>query len=371
MKYYLIAGERSGDLHASNLMKEILILDSNADFRFFGGDMMQAVGGKLTTHYREMAFMGFLEVFLNLDKVWANIKKCKSDIAEYQPDMLILVDYSGFNLKIAKHTKKKFPHIKTHYFILPKIWAWYQSRAKNIHTFIDKMYAILPFEKPFFEKYNCNVEYVGNPCVDTIAQHSKNVSFLKDNNLQDKPIIAILPGSRKNEVEYMLHFMVSILPGFKDYQFVIAAIDSLDIKYYEAFRREGIVSVVYEQTYDLLLHSKVAIVTSGTATLETALLKVPQVVCYATSGITYMIIRALIKVKYISLVNLIAEKEVVKELIQDNFTPTNVMNEIRKILENKEYRNQILNDYESIISTLGEVPASKNAALSIVNSFQK
>lgn len=371
MKYYIIAGERSGDMHASNLMKELKKIDSNADFRFFGGDMMQAVGGKLTTHYREMAFMGFLEVLLNIDKVWKNLHTCKQDIADYNPDMLILVDYSGFNLRIAKYIKKEFPKIKIHYYILPKIWAWYHSRAKKLHTYIDKMYAILPFEKAFFEKYNCNVTYVGNPCVDAVAQHQKNTNFLAQNQLSEKPIIAVLPGSRKNEVEYMLHFMVSVLPGFQNYQFVVAAVDNLDRKYYEAFRRPGIVSIIYEQTYDVLLHAKVAIVTSGTATLETALLRVPQVVCYATSNSTYLIIRWMIKVRYISLVNLIADKEVVKELIQDNFSPTNVMAELRNILENDAHRNAIVADYDKIIALLGNVNAGQNTANYMLDSWKE
>ncbi len=371
MKYYIIAGERSGDLHASNLMKELVSIDLKADFRFFGGDMMQAVGGKLTTHYREMAFMGFLEVLLNIDKVWANLYHCKRDIADYQPDILILVDYSGFNLKIAKYIKKEYPNIKIYYYILPKIWAWYQSRAKKLPRYIDKMFAILPFEKSFFEKYKCDVTYVGNPCVDAVSKHIKNDNFLQNNNLSDKPIIAVLPGSRKSEVEYMLHFMVSVLPGFQDYQFVVAAVNNLESKYYEAFKRPGIVSIVYEQTYDLLLHSKVAIVTSGTATLETALLRVPQLVCYATSNTTYLIIRFLIKVKYISLVNLIADKEIVKELIQDNFSPTNVMAELRQILENDSYKNKILSGYDLIFEKLGNTNAGANTAKYILEDWNR
>lgn len=368
MKYYIIAGERSGDLHASHLMKEILKIDNQAQFRFFGGDKMKHVGGELVTHYKEMAYMGFLEVILNLDKVWENIRRCKQDIADYQPDKLILVDYSGFNLRIAKYVSQNLPSVEIHYYILPKIWAWYQSRAKQLHKYIHKMYAILPFEKPFFEKYGCKVEFVGNPCVDAVVAHQKNTNFLKDNNLSNKPIIAILPGSRKSEIEYMLHFMVSILPGFREYQFVVAGVDNLDKTYYEAFNREGIVTVIYEQTYDLILHSKVAIVTSGTATLETALLKTPQVVCYATSALSFWIIRLMIKVKYISLVNLIADKKVVKELIQDDFNPTNVMNEIREILENENYRNSILVGYQEVIEILGNTFASENTAKLITNS---
>lgn len=370
MKYYIIAGERSGDLHASNLMKEICKLDSNASFRFFGGDFMQQVGGELVTHYRQMAFMGFLEVFLNLDKVWANIKRCKSDISQYQPDALILVDYSGFNLRIAKFIKKNHPQIPINFYISPKIWAWNQSRANKIKKIIDHMYVILPFEKDFYKKFDYEVDYVGNPCLDAIKQFAPNPNFLIDNKLSPKPIIAVLPGSRKNEIENMLHFMVSILPGFREYQFVVAGVNNLDSKYYEAFHRDGVVTIVYEQTYDVLSHAKAALVTSGTATLETALFKVPQVVCYSTSTITYLIIRALIKVKFISLVNLIAQKQVVKELIQDDFSPSNAMDEMKKILENQQYRSEILAGYDEIISILGNENASENTAKLIYNSLK-
>lgn len=369
MKYYIIAGERSGDLHASNLMKEILKCDTNASFRFFGGDFMQQVGGEIVTHYREMAYMGFLEIFLNLKKVIKNLNRCKLDVSQFQPDALILVDYSGFNLKIAKFIKKYHPNIPIHYYISPKIWAWNQSRAVKIKKIIDHMYVIMPFEKDFYKKFNFEVNYVGNPCLETVNNFKPNPNFYIDNNLSSKPIIAVLPGSRKSEVEYMLHFMVSILPSFRDYQFVIAGVNNLESSYYEFFYREGIVHIVYEQTYDLLVHAKVALVSSGTATLETALFKVPQVVCFATSTITYLIIRCLIKVKYISLVNLIAQKEVVKELIQGDFLPQNVMAEINKLLKNTDYRNQILNDYSLLIDILGSSKASENTAKLICKSF--
>lgn len=371
MKYYLIAGERSGDLHASHLMSEILKLDSDAQFRYFGGDYMQNVGGTLVTHYREMAYMGFLEVLINIDKVWKNINRCQKDILDYNPDTIILVDYSGFNLRIAKFLRKKASHIKIQYYISPKIWAWNTGRANKIKKLVDKMYCILPFEKDFYKQFNFEVEYVGNPSLDEVKSFIPSSDFRAKNNLSEKPIIAILPGSRKAEVDYMLHYMVSILPGFRDYQFVIAAVNTLDKKYYNNFQREGIVNIVYDQTYDLLSHSHAAVVTSGTATLETALFEVPQLVCYATSNFTYFIIRALIKVKYISLPNLIANKEVVKELIQDQFSPPNILEQLQKIVRESEERKQIIEEYKKIKSVLGEEKAAQNCAKYVVEYIKK
>jgi len=362
MKYYIIAGERSGDLHASNVMRELKKLDSNANFRFFGGDYMQAQGGHLVRHYKEMAFMGFLEVILNIDKVFSNLNLCKKDIAAYQPDAVVLVDYSGFNLRIAKLLKAKYTAVKIYYYISPKIWAWNTGRANTIKKLVDKMFCILPFEKEFYKQFDFDVDYVGNPSLDEIREFDPTHRFREHNGLTLKPIIAVLPGSRKSEIEYMLHFMVSILPAFREYQFVIAAVGNLDPAYYKNFEREGIVSVVYDQTYDLLSNADVAVVTSGTATLETALFEVPQVVCYATSLITYMIIRSLIKIKYISLVNLIAGREVVKELIQDAFSPTNLMNELLKLTQNEEVRSNMKAEYKAVKLKLGTEKASVNTA---------
>ncbi|MFN0049517.1 MAG: lipid-A-disaccharide synthase [Cytophagales bacterium] len=371
MKYYIVAGERSGDLHASNVMRELKKLDSGADFRFFGGDYMKAQGGKMVLHYKAMAYMGFLEVALNLDKVFANINLCKKDILTYQPDSIILVDYSGFNLRIAKFLKKNAPSIKIYYYISPKIWAWNTGRANKIKHLVDKMLCILPFEKAFYKKFDFEVEYVGNPSLDEVNEFKADPNFRKNNSLQEKPIIAILPGSRKSEVDHMLHFMVSILPAFREYQFVVAAVSNLDSKYYKNFERQGIVSIVYDQTYDLLANSEAAVVTSGTATLETALFEVPQVVCYATSFISYAIIRALIKIKHISLVNLIAEKEVVRELIQDEFSPTNLMEELLKITQNETVKTQMIEDYKAIKAKLGNKKACENTALSIYQDLNK
>lgn len=371
MKYYLIAGERSGDLHASHVMHELKKLDHEAQFRFFGGDYMSAEAGEPVLHYREMAFMGFLEVVLNIDKVWNNIKLCQKDILEYSPDGVILVDYSGFNLRIAKFLRKKAPHIKILYYISPKIWAWNTGRANKIKKLVDDMYCILPFEKAFYKKFDFEVNYVGNPSLDEVKSFTPSSDFREKNGLSNKPIIAILPGSRKAEVEYMLHFMVSILPGFRDYQFVVAGVTNLDAKYYENFRREGVVSIVFDQTYDLLSHSEAAVVTSGTATLETALFEVPQVVCYATSFVTYAIIRALIKVNYISLPNLIAGREIVKELIQDEFSPPNLMEELKRITQNIEERNKIIEDYKKMKALLGDEKASENTAKLIYKKLKQ
>jgi lipid-A-disaccharide synthase len=371
MKYYIIAGERSGDLHASHVMRELKKLDSNANFRFFGGDYMQSQGGELVLHYKAMSFMGFLEVAMNIDKVYSYINLCKKDILSFQPDCVILVDYSGFNLRIAKFIKEKSPSTKIYYYISPKIWAWNTSRAKNIKKLVDKMFCILPFEKEFYKNFDFEVEYVGNPSLDEVSEFKPDPNFREKNNLSDKPIIAILPGSRKIEVEYMLHFMVSILPAFREYQFVVAGVGNLDSKYYQNFERHDIVTVVYDQTFDLLSNSKAAVVTSGTATLETALFQVPQVVCYATSFISYAIIRSLIKVKYISLVNLIAEKEVVKELIQDDFSPNRLMHELLNITQNEEVRAKMNQDYLEMKALLGISKACENTAKSIYQDLNK
>lgn len=369
MKYFIIAGERSGDLHASLVMRELKKIDQQSSFRFFGGEYMQSQGGDLLLHYKQMAFMGFLEVAMNIDKIFSNIARCKSEIISFQPDAVILVDYSGFNLRIAKFLRKAAPQIKIYYYISPKIWAWNTGRAKKIKHLVDKMFCILPFEKEFYKKFDFEVEYVGNPSLDEIIEFVPNPAFRQANDLSEKPIIAILPGSRKSEVDHMLHFMVSILPAFRDYQFVVAGVSNLESAYYKHFERQGIVSIVYDQTYDLLSNAKAAVVTSGTATLETALFKVPQVVCYATSFVSFAIIRLLIKVKFISLVNLIAEKEVVKELIQDDFSPSNLMEELLKITKDQEVIEKMLLEYEEMRIKLGNEKACVNSARSIFNDL--
>lgn len=367
MKYYIIAGEASGDLHASNLMKAIKKKDQNADFRFWGGDLMQKQGGTLVKHYRDLAFMGFLEVVQNLGTILNNIKICKKDIQEYQPDILILVDYPGFNLRIAKFAKEL--GIKVIYYISPQLWAWKEGRVETIRKYVDEMLVILPFEKDFYKKHNVDTYFVGHPLLDAIEglQPVDIQKFKSENNLNEKEIIALLPGSRKQEVTKMLELMLSVRSYFSDYQFVIAGAPSLEKDFYEQFV-DADVHFVSNKTYDLLRGSKAALVTSGTATLETALLNIPEVVCYKGSRISYEIGKRLIKnIKYISLVNLIMDKEVVTELIQNELTKENLVKELNKIL-NTDKRNQVLNDYEILRSKLGGSGASNNAAEIIVNS---
>ena len=366
MKYYIIAGEASGDLHASNLMKALKQKDQNAEFRFWGGDLMQKQGGTLVKHYRDLAFMGFLEVVQNLGTILNNIKFCKKDIQENRPDVLILVDYPGFNLRIAKFAKEL--GIKVVYYISPQLWAWKEGRVETVKKYVDEMLVILPFEKDFYKKHQVDARFVGHPLLDAIEglQPIDVQEFKKENNLNDKEIIALLPGSRKQEISKMLELMLSVRNDFKDYQFVIAGAPSLDKNFYEQFV-DADVHFVSNRTYDLLRCSKAALVTSGTATLETALLNIPEVVCYKGSRISYEIGKRLIKnIKYISLVNLIMDKEVVTELIQNELNTKNLVQELNKIL-NTEKRTQILTDYEVLRTKLGGSGASQNAAEIIVN----
>lgn len=361
MKYYLIAGEASGDLHASNLMKAIQKKDPSAEFRFWGGDLMQSVGGVLVKHYRDLAFMGFLEVAKNLRTILKNIKFCKEDLLAFQPDVLILVDYPGFNLRIAEFAKKN--GLRVVYYISPQLWAWKEGRIEGIKKNVDEMLVILPFEKDFYQKHHYNAHFVGHPLLDAISGLDEvNIDqFKKDNNLGEKEIIALLPGSRKQEVEKMLSMMLSVRPYFKEYQFVIAGAPSLPSSFYEKFV-DADVHFVSNKTYDLLRCSKAALVTSGTATLETALLNVPEIVCYRTSKISYEIGKRLVKnIKYISLVNLIMDREVVKELIQEELNTKNLVDNLSKILEGEE-RARILNDYSQLYTQLGGSGASENAA---------
>lgn len=368
MKYYIIAGERSGDLHASNLVKAIKKEDSTAQIRGIGGEYLKSQGVDLLFDYEQISFMGFLEVFKNLSEIKKALTSCKSDLKKYNPDVLILVDFAGFNLRVAKFAKEN--NIKVYYYISPKIWAWNQSRANTIKALVDKMFVILPFEKEFYKKFEYQVDYVGNPVYDAIASYKPNPEFKKEHGIFEKPIIAILPGSRKQEVQAMLHFMTSIIPSFGNYQFVIAAVSNLPKSFYEPFARQGI-KVVYDQTYDLLSNSQAAVVTSGTATLETALFEVPQVVCYRTSGFTYAIAKMLIKVKYISLVNLIAGEEVVKELIQKDFNPATLILELKKIIEPTECRQNQITGYKKVKSILGTSGASENTAKLMVEYLRK
>ena len=361
MKYYIIAGEASGDLHASNLMKALLEKDKNAEFRFWGGDLMQQVGGTLVKHYRDLAFMGFLEVAKNLKTILGNIKKCKEDLQNYQPDVLILVDYPGFNLRIAEFAKGL--GIKVIYYISPQLWAWKEGRVETIKKHVDEMLVILPFEEDFYKKHQYEAHFVGHPLLDAISglKEINAEAFKKENGLNDKEIIALLPGSRKQEVEKMLAMMLSVRPFFKEYQFVIAGAPSLPKDFYEKFVDDD-VHFVSNKTYDLLRCSKAALVTSGTATLETALLNIPEIVCYRTSKVSYEIGKRLVKnIKYISLVNLIMDKEVVKELIQKELNTQNLVAELHLILEG-ENREKILKNYELLREKLGGKGASNKAA---------
>ena len=347
-------------MHGSNLIKALKAKDAQAEVVCWGGDMMEQAGAKLLKHYKEISFMGFIEVLMNAKKIKAALKECKENILAFKPDVIILIDFAGFNLRIAKFAKEN--NLKVFYYISPKVWAWNQSRANKIKVLVDRMFVIFPFEKDFYKKYDYEVDYVGNPLNDAIASFSRNPSFLSTNHLEDKPIIAILPGSRKQEVTAMLDIMISVMASFPQYHFVIAGVSNLPKKYYEDFQKNNWVEVVYDQTYDLLSNSTVAIVTSGTATLETALFEVPQVVVYRTSAISYAIAKALIKVKYISLVNLVAEKEVVRELIQGDFTPQNLKQELRNILPRATKREEQLKGYKEIKEALGKPGASEKAA---------
>jgi lipid-A-disaccharide synthase len=359
MKYYLVVGERSGDLHASNLMKEIKRKDAHAEFRFFGGEQMEAVGGTLVRHYQEMAIMGFIEVLLNIRKIARFLKECKQDIIQYKPDVVILVDYAGFNMRIASFCKKN--QIKNYYYISPKVWAWNTKRALKIKQNVDKMFVIFPFEKDFFKQFDYEVDFVGNPLLDAIRAFKPNSDFLENNQLnKDKPIIAILPGSRKSEVSNVLPMVLSVYEHFKNYQWVVAGVKNLSEDFYAECKRLNI-PVIYDQTYDLLSHAHAAVVTSGTATLETALFHIPQVVCYKGSWISYQIAKRLIKVPYISLVNLVLSKQTVVELIQNELNTDNLVKEVQNIIEG-ETRENILKDYETLQKIMGTAGASETTA---------
>lgn len=362
MKYYIIAGEASGDLHAANLMKALKKTDPEAEFRFWGGDLMQQEGGTLVKHYRELAFMGFAEVLLNLRTILANISFCKKDISRYRPDVIIFVDYPGFNLRIAKWARKK--GFRTHFYISPQIWAWKENRIKDIQRDIDEMYVILPFEKDFYEqKHRFNVHFVGHPLIDAIANRPPVDirQFREENNLDARPVIALLPGSRKQEIAKMLDIMLGITSDFPDYQFVIAGAPSQTREFYAPYIKKRNVNLVMNKTYDVLSISTAALVTSGTATLETALFKVPQVVCYKGSFISYRIAKAIVNLDYISLVNLIMDRKVVTELIQSDFNNKNLKKELRNILSDEKRKN-IFSDYYELEQKLGGTGASEKTA---------
>ncbi|MBE9467674.1 MAG: lipid-A-disaccharide synthase [Bacteroidetes bacterium] len=375
MKYYIIAGEASGDLHGSNLIKSLKLKDENAEIRFWGGNLMKAQGGTLIKHYNELAFMGFITVLLNLKTIFKNIKFCKNDIKEFNPDVIILIDYPGFNLRIAE-----FAHnsgFKVYYYISPKIWAWKQSRIKTIKKFIDKMYVIFPFETEFYNKFNYKVDFQGNPLVDALEnREGKNETFsefISKNNLEDKPIISLLAGSRKQEIKMILPEMLKMLEFYNDYQFVIAGAPGIKKEFYQQFIKDEKVKIIFDQTYQIVQQSDAALVTSGTATLETALLSTPQVVCYKFKGgkYAYLLGEKFLKVKYISLVNLIMNNEVIKELIQHNLNTNNLKIELDNILFDKTYRQKMLDNYKSLKNNMGKSGASDRVAGLIYKSLQK
>lgn len=376
MKYFLIAGEASGDLHASNLMAALKEKDPEADFRFFGGDLMQAVGGTLVKHYKEMAFMGFIPVLLNLRTILNNMKTCQEDIRKYQPDVVILIDYPGFNLKIAKFVKTVL-HLPVYYYISPKIWAWKQYRIKDFRRYVDRMFCILPFETEFFRKLDYSVDYVGNPSVDSVAQYKEKQAnrpdtFMADEGLPDKPILALLAGSRRQEIKDNLPTMLEVAAAYPDYQPVIAGAPGLEPEYYKQYIGNHPAKIVFGKTYDLLQHSRAALVTSGTATLETSLFRVPQVVCYyvVAGPLASFIFRNFFHTKYISLVNLIARREVVQELFGARFSYQQIHDELGKILHDTAYRQQMLDGYDEIIQMLGKPGASQRTAELIYQSLK-
>lgn len=371
MNYYFIAGEASGDLHAANLIKELRLNDTSANIRAWGGDRMGSEGAVLVKHYKDLAFMGFVEVLKNLRTIFHNLDFCKKDILAFKPDVLILVDYPGFNLRIAEWAHGQ--GIKVFYYISPQIWAWKQSRVKQIRRTVDKMFVILPFEKDFYKRFGVEVDFVGHPLLDAIAAETEEHPFVAEefitrNKLSDKPLIALLPGSRKQEIMVMLHKMMSVIDLFPEYQFVIAGVDAVPEAFYQSVIGTRPVKLIFKQTHELLRSSVAALVTSGTATLETALLNVPEVVCYQGGYISYLIARQLIKVKYISLVNLIMDRVVVKELIQDQLNTNNLKRELDLILKSPEERQRIFLDYTELRHLLGDKGASKKAA-QLINEY--
>ena len=368
MKYYIISGEASGDLHGSNLVKAIMNQDKEANIRAWGGDKMMNAGAKVIKNYKELSFMGFYEVLINVRTILKNLSFCKNDIKKFNPDKLILIDYPGFNMRIAKWAKKN--GLKTYYYIAPQIWAWKESRIKNIKKYIDTLYVILPFEKKYFEtKHNFPVKFLGHPLLDSIKNFKDSFknNFFEHNNLKKtKEIITILPGSRKQEIKKILSTMLDVVDFFPDYQFVIGAAPNIDNNFYKKFIKAKNVVLIKNQTYELLSNSKAALVTSGTATLEASIFKIPIIVCYKTSYISYFLAKLLVKIKFISLVNLIMDKEVIKELIQSNCIKKNIINELNNILEPKKM-SYIKINYEKLISMLGTVGTSERIASDIIN----
>lgn len=371
MKYYIIAGEASGDLHGANLMKALFKTEPNAEVRFWGGDLMQNVGGTLVKHYKDLAFMGFAEVIANLRTILRNIDLCKKDIKKFNPDIIIFIDYPGFNMRIAQWAKKQ--GYDTHYYISPQIWAWKEGRIKAIKRDVNHMYVILPFEKDFYEKkHHYPVHYVGHPLLDEIEDFKKNKTndFKTVHHLDERPIIALLPGSRKQEISRLLTEMLRIVNDYPQYQFIIAGAPSLTADFYQPFIKQDNVKLILNDTYNLLNNAFAAIVTSGTATLETALFKVPQVVVYKANNISYQIAKRIIKLKYISLVNLIMDEEIVTELIQNECNTANIKKEFDKVINNSE-RIKMLAKYHELSEILGGGGASERVMNTINKTLRK
>jgi len=364
MKYYLIAGEASGDLHGANLMKALKERDVNAGFRFFGGDKMIAEGGTVVKHIADLAFMGFIEVVTNINTVLKNLKYCKEDIAAWQPDVLVLIDFPGFNLKIAEFAKKH--NILVCYYISPKVWAWNQKRVIKIKKIVDHLFCILPFEVDFYKQWGMEVDYVGNPLLDAIADFKPDKDFIINNTLSSKSIIALLPGSRRQEISRLLPAMLSVSDKFTDYQFIVAGAPNFNREYYLRFLGDKNIPVLFNATYHLLSNAKAALVASGTATLETALFNVPQVVVYMGHPASITIARIVIKTKFISLVNLIMDGMVVKELIQQDCSPQNIYTELDLIINNADYRKKMLENYDKLDEKMGKPGASAKTAGLIV-----
>lgn len=369
-KLFIISGEASGDLHGGNLVKELL-LKEDVEIQAWGGDLMEKAGARVLKHYKELAFMGFWEVITNIRTISKNFKLCKEQILSFKPDAVVFIDYPGFNLRMAKFCKEQ--GIKTLYYISPQVWAWKQNRVKKIKAFVDRMYVILPFEKKFYQQFDYDVAFVGHPLIDAVEDFKTRAltpdDFRKKYSFDERPIIALLPGSRNQEIKVKLPIMLSVVNDFKNYQFVIAGAPSKEAEFYQEFLKGSNIALVENDTYNLLNNAYVALVTSGTATLETALFKVPQVVCYKGNSISYHIARRIIKVKYISLVNLIQDQEVVKELIQGELTAENILSELEKILS-AEGRTRMLNNYESLIRNCGGVGASENVAKLILEEIK-
>jgi lipid-A-disaccharide synthase len=371
MKYYIIAGEASGDLHASNLMKEMKVLDPVASFRCWGGDLMKQSGGELVKHYRNLAFMGFTEVLLNLRTILGNLAFCKKDILSYKPDVLILVDYPGFNLRIAKFAHES--GFKVFYYISPQLWAWKQSRVHSVKKYVDRMFVILPFEKEFYKRFDVEVDFVGHPLHDAIAgdtAQSAPEEFRAGHTPEGKQIIALLPGSRKQEIKRVLPVMLSVIPDFEKYEFVVAGVSSVGEGFYDQFMKDSNARIVFDKPREILRNSEAALVTSGTATLETAMIGIPQVVCYKGGQMSYLIARQLIKVPFISLVNLIAGRLVVEELIQNELNQQSLSLALSRILPGQVNHARIISDYAELNTLLGGEKASQKTARLMLNYLQ-